>query len=87
MRPQQPLELEARSLYNAKVLWRRPISARFGDMGSLLVATPDRLYAKEGADVLILNPETGAETERIHAAKDPLVVRWITLSAYWADLE
>ena len=80
LRPQHPYELTARSLYNAKVLWRRPISAQFGDMGSLLVATPDRLYAKEGADVLILNPETGAETGRIHAAKDPLVVRWITLS-------
>jgi hypothetical protein len=48
LRPQCPYELEARNLYNAKVLWRRPISAYFGDMGSLLVATPDHLYAKDG---------------------------------------
>ena len=80
LRPQHPYELTARSLFNAKVLWRRPISARFGEMNSLLVATPDRLYAKEGPDVLVLNPETGLETGRIHATKDPLVVRWITLS-------
>jgi len=80
MRPQAPYELTVRSLYNAKVLWRRPISAQFGDMGSLLVATPDRLYAKEAQDVLVLDPETGAELRRIHAAAAPLVVRWITLS-------
>lgn len=80
LRPQHPYELTARSIYNAKVLWRRPISAQFGEMGSLLVATADRLYAKEGSDVVVLNPETGAELSRIHAATDPLVVRWITLS-------
>ena len=80
VRPQQPFELEARSLYNAKVLWRRPISARFGDMGSLLVAMPDRLYVKDGAGVLVLNPETGAELSRMAVTKEPQAVRWLCLS-------
>ena len=80
LRPQAPYELTARSLYNAQVLWRRPISALFGDMGSLLVATPDRLYAKEEQDVLVLDPETGVELSRIHTTTAPQVVRWITLS-------
>jgi len=80
LRPQHPYELEARGLYNAKVLWRRPISARFGDMASLLVATPERLYAKDDTGVLLLNPETGAELSRIAVTKDPLTVRWIMLS-------
>jgi outer membrane protein assembly factor BamB len=80
VRPQQPFELEARGLYNAKLLWRRPISARFGDMGSLLAATPDRLYAKDGAGVLVLDPESGAELGRIAVAAEPRTVRWLVLS-------
>jgi hypothetical protein len=77
---QIPSELVARSLYNARVLWRRPISARFGDMGSLLVATPDKLYVKEGTGVLILDPETGAETGRIEVTNEPRNVRWLAIS-------
>jgi outer membrane protein assembly factor BamB len=80
LRPQCPYELEARSLYNARVLWRRPISAYFGDMGSLLVATPDRLYAKDGDGVLVLNAETGAEVRRIAVTAAPRAVRWLALA-------
>jgi len=78
--PQQPYEIEARNLYNGKILWRRPISARFGDMSSLMAATPDRLYVKEDAGILVLNPETGAEISRIAVTKDPQAVRWLVLS-------
>ena len=80
LRPQCPYELEARSLYNAKALWRRPISAYFGDMGSLVVATPDRLYVKDGDGVLVLDPETGAERRRLAVTAAPRAVRWLALS-------
>jgi outer membrane protein assembly factor BamB len=79
-RPQHPYEIEARGLYNAKILWRRPISSRFGDMGSLLVATPDRLYAKDGTGVLVLDAETGQELSRVEVTHEPQAVRWIALS-------
>ena len=75
-----PSELVARSLYNAKVLWRRPISVRFGDMGSLMVATPERLFLKDGTGVLILNPETGEQISRIEATKEPWNVSWLAVA-------
>ena len=75
-----PCELVARSLYNGHVLWRRPISERFGDMGSLLVATPERLYVKDGGAVAILDPETGTEIGRIVATRPPRHVRYLLLS-------
>jgi outer membrane protein assembly factor BamB len=78
--PQHPFELLALNLYNGSVLWRRPISGHFGDMGPLVVATADRLYLKEEADVLVLNPETGAEMSRIQATTPPSVVRCIVLA-------
>ena len=80
MSAQMPLEIDARNLYNGKLLWRRPLSLHFGDMGSLMVAMPDRLYVKEGAAVLVLNPETGVEISRITAAKAPQQVRWLALA-------
>jgi len=80
MSTQTPLEIDARSLYNGKLLWRRPIALSFGDMGSVMVATPDRLFVKDGASVLVLNPETGVEMNRIAATKAPLHVRWLALS-------
>ena len=80
MSGQTPLEIDARSLYNGKLLWRRPIAQSFGDMGSVMVATPDRLYVKDSASVLVLNPETGVEMSRIAATKEPLHVRWLALS-------
>ena len=77
---QIPAELVARSLYNGKVLWRRPLSIRFGDMGSLLVATPERLYVKDGTGVLVLNAETGEQISRIEVTKEPLNVQWLAVS-------
>jgi len=74
-----PFELVARSLYNTKVLWRRPLPQSFGDMGSLIVATPDRLYLKDGNGVLILNPETGAQIARIPVTTGTNQVRYIGL--------
>jgi len=78
--PEMPPTLEARNLYNGKLLWRRALSSQFGDLGSLMVATPDRLYLKDVADVLVLNPETGAELQRIPVATTPNQVRWLILS-------
>jgi outer membrane protein assembly factor BamB len=77
---QIPSELVARSLYNARVLWRRPLSVRFGDMGSLLVAMPDKLYVKDGTGVLILDPETGKQISRIEATQEPRNVMWLAIS-------
>ena len=62
-----PYELVARSAYNGQVLWRRPIANDFGESASLVVATPDRLFLKDGGGVLVLDPETGAEIRRIAA--------------------
>ena len=77
---QIPSELVARSLYNAKVLWRRPLSGQFGDMGSLMVATPEQFFLKDGTGVLVLNPETGDQISRIEATKEPLNVSWLAVS-------
>ena len=78
-----PYELVARSAYNGQVLWRRPIAKDFGESASLVVATPERLFLKDGGGVLVLDPETGAEIRRIAATAQrvagvPLAagVRW-----------
>ena len=75
-----PYELETRDLYNGEVLWRRPIPQTFGNLGSLLVATPDRLYLAEKNCVLCLNAETGAELSRITVTDVTQQVRWILLA-------
>ena len=54
-----PYELVARSAYNGQVLWRRPIANDFGESASLMVATPDWLFLKDGGGVLVLNPDEG----------------------------
>ena len=48
-------------------------------MGSLIVATPDRLYVKDGNGVLVLNPETGAHIARIPGHHRDHHVRYIGL--------
>ena len=65
-----PFELVARSAYNGQVLWRRPIAQDFGESASLIVATPERLFLKDGGGVLVLDPETGVEIRRITATSD-----------------
>ena len=76
---QIPPEIVARSLYNAQILWRRAIPEQYGEMGSSLVATPDKFYMKDGNGVLILNPETGAQIARVPVTTGPNFVRWIAL--------
>ena len=75
-----PLQLVASNLYNARVLWRRPLPANFGENGSLMIATPERLYLKDGAGVLVLNPETGAQLTRIEVTTAPRNVMWLALA-------
>lgn len=65
-----PCDLVARSLYNGSVLWRRPIAKDFGECASLVVATPDRLFVKDGNGVLVLQPENGAVIRRLAASTD-----------------
>ena len=60
-----PYEMETRNIYNGQVLWRRPIPQTFGNLGSVMVATPDRVYVADSDGVLVLNAETGAEIRRI----------------------
>ena len=65
-----PYELVTRSAYNGQVLWRRPIAQDFGESASLVVATPERLFLKDGGGVLVLDPETGTEIRRIATTSD-----------------
>ncbi len=76
----QPSVLRARSLANGEVLWTRPLPGDFGDIGSLMVATPERLYCKDHADVAILDPETGREAGRYPGQDQALDVQWLLLS-------
>lgn len=66
-----PYELLARGAYNGQLLWRRPIAEDFGESASLVVATPEQLFLKDGGGVLIVNPETGATIRRIAVTADP----------------
>ena len=70
--PGLPYELVARSAYSGQVLWRRPIAKDFGESASLMVATPEQLFLKDGGRVLVLEPETGAKIRRIAATDDQL---------------
>jgi outer membrane protein assembly factor BamB len=72
--------LIARSAYNGHVLWKRKMADDFGTFGSLLVATPDAVYVKDGNGVLCLDAETGAERKRFSLSRDPQIeCRWLML--------
>jgi len=74
-------ELLARSLYNGAPLWRRFIHESIGGSASLLIATPTRVFVKDGGGVQVLEPETGAEIRRIVATTDPAsTCLWLLLS-------
>lgn len=60
----------ARSAYNGRVLWTRKTADDFGTFGSLIVATPEVVYVKDGNGVLCLDAETGAERKRIAFGDD-----------------
>ncbi len=70
----------AQSVYNGAVLWRRALPDTFGVVGSLLVATPDALYLKDGNGALELDAESGEERGRIAFSDDPtLECKWLLL--------
>ena len=70
----------ARSAYNGHVLWKRKTADDFGTFGSLLVATPDVVYVKDGNGVLCLDAETGTERKRFSLSRDPQIeCRWLML--------
>ncbi|MGD0089956.1 MAG: PQQ-binding-like beta-propeller repeat protein [Planctomycetota bacterium] len=72
--------LIARSAYNGNVLWKRKTADDFGTFGSLIVATPEAVYVKDGNGVLCLAAETGAELKRISLSDDPQSeCRWLML--------
>ena len=75
-----PWILRARAIANGETLWTRPLPTDFGDIGSLLVATPDAVYCKDNADVVELDAETGVERGRVKGADQSLQVVWMLLS-------
>lgn len=60
----------ARSAYNGQILWKRKTDDDFGTFGSLIVATPDVVYVKDGNGVLCLDAETGVERQRFATSTD-----------------
>lgn len=76
----RPEGITARSAYNGRILWQRPLADDFGCFGSLLVATPEIVYLKDGNGVLCLDAETGAELKRLVFSGDPQTeCRWLML--------
>jgi len=76
----KPDGVTVRSAYNGQILWQRPLPDRFGGFGSLIVATPDIVYLKDGNGVLCLDAETGKEVKRLSLSDDPQVeCRWLML--------
>ena len=61
----------ARSAYNGMFLWKRKTADDFGTFGSLIVATPEVVYVKDGNGVLCLDAETGAVRKRFAFATIP----------------
>ncbi len=70
----------AQSAYNGNVLWKRKLADDFGTFGSLIVATPEVVYLKDGSGILCLDAETGAELNRFSLSDDPQSeCKWLTL--------
>lgn len=57
--------LVARNGYNGRELWRRTLPTGYLVHRSAFIATADKFYMMEGDDVVCLDPETGAEIDRI----------------------
>jgi len=57
--------LYATNAYNGTLLWTRPIPEGFLVHRSIFVATPETLYLMGERECLLLDPETGAEQDRI----------------------
>jgi outer membrane protein assembly factor BamB len=72
--------ITARSAYNGHLLWQRKTADDFGTFGSLIVATPEVVYLKDGNGVLCLDAETGAVRKRLVFSHDPQrECRWLML--------
>ena len=70
----------ARAACNGSVLWKRKTADDFGTFGSLIVATPEVVYIKDGNGILSLDAETGAELKRFALTGDPkLECKWLAL--------
>jgi len=62
--------LYATDACNGTLLWTRPIPANFLAHRSLFIAAADRLYLIEPQHCLVLDPETGAEKDKIVVPAD-----------------
>ena len=72
--------ITARSAYNGGVLWKRKTADDFGTFGSLIVATAEVVYLKDGSGVLCLDAETGTERKRFSLSDDPQTeCKWLAL--------
>lgn len=72
--------ITARNAYNGSVLWKRKTADDFGTFGSLIVATPEVVYVKDGNGVLCLDAETGAELKRFSLSGDlQIECKWLAL--------
>lgn len=70
----------ARSAYNGHVLWKRKTADDFGTFGSLIVATAEVIYVKDGNRILCLDAETGADRDRFSLSGDPLTeCKWLAI--------
>jgi len=69
--------LVARNGYNGRVLWQRSLPAGYLVHRSAFIATEDIFYMVDGDGVLTLNPETGAELERIQIPEAKGTVTWM----------
>lgn len=87
-RPNDQVDLVARSLHNGRVLWRRSygwdqardgLSAGVYGGRSILVAADDGLWIADGADILLLDGETGKETRRVAGPLPGGQIKWLVL--------
>ena len=57
--------LVARNGYNGRILWQRKLPQGYLVHRSAFIATGDALYMAAGDEILLLDPETGRELERV----------------------
>ena len=69
--------LVARNGYNGRVLWQRSLPAGYLVHRSAFIATDDIFYMVDGDGVLTLDPETGAELERIRIFEAKGTLMWM----------
>ncbi|NLF37927.1 PQQ-binding-like beta-propeller repeat protein [bacterium] len=75
----EPYELVARSAQNGSVLWKRPLSAGFGEQSSLMVATASRLYAAVFTNVVCFDAAYGTTVAQFSPLSQQMRVLWIAV--------